>query len=408
MFDLKNETSSLDIYRNRSKLKWVVLGVSVLISIVSIYYTNALVEKIRQREEKLISLYANTLEHFANKPNEGEFNFIFEEIIVSNKSIPVVITDEIGKPLQSRNIPAAEKAYKEKNTKKWQRILLSEIEEMEEEHEPILVTLRSDGEVTGYQFIYYKNSTLLSQLKFYPLAQLSVIGIFGMIAFLVFNYSKTAEQNRVWVGLAKETAHQLGTPLSSLMAWVEYLKSDEKLKDLDMIVELEKDVERLNMITARFSNIGSEPLLESTNVYELMAETIGYLKKRVSSKVTFSISSFPNKEIEGNINKPLFEWVIENICKNAVDAMAGEGKIHIKILRANEGHVVIDISDTGKGISKSIVQKIFQPGYSTKKRGWGLGLTLVKRIIENYHKGKIYVKRSDPNEGTTFRISLKS
>lgn len=256
MFESKIEHSPLDIYKNRSQLKWVVLAVSVLISLVSIYYTNVLVDKIRQREEKLISLYANTLEHFANQPNNGEFNFIFDEIIISNKSIPVVITDEIGKPLQSRNIPAADKA---KTAKQRQRILLSEIEEMEEEHEPILVTLRSGGEVTGYQFIYYKNSILLAQLKYYPLAQLLVIGIFGMIAFLVFNYSKAAEQNRVWVGLAKETAHQLGTPLSSLMAWVEYLKSDEKLKDLDMIVELEKDIERLNMITARFSNIGSEP-----------------------------------------------------------------------------------------------------------------------------------------------------
>ncbi len=192
------------------------------------------------------------------------------------------------------------------------------------------------------------------------------------------------------------------------MAWVEYLKSDEKLKDLEMISELEKDIERLNMITARFSNIGSEPTLESTNVYALMNETVTYLKKRVSSKVIFTISAFPNKELEANINKPLFEWVVENLCKNAVDAMEGEGKIHIKILRANEGHVVIDISDTGKGMSKSRIQKIFQPGFTTKKRGWGLGLTLVKRIIENYHKGKIFVKSSETNEGTTFRISLKS
>ena len=404
MAERKLENTTLDIYRNRSKLKWVVLLISVMISLVSIYYTNILVEQIEQREEKAVSLFASTLEHFANQPNNGELNFLFEEIIVSNKSIPLIITDEIGKPLQWRNIPSADNA---KNDKQRRRILLAEIEEMEAEHEFLLVTLRAGNEVTGYQFIYYKNSELLSQLKYYPLVQLSVIGIFGLIAFLVFNYSKAAEQNRVWVGLAKETAHQLGTPLSSLMAWVEYLKTNEKLKDLDMIIELEKDVERLNMITSRFSNIGSEPTLENTNIYKVIDETITYLKRRVSSKVKFTITCIPNYDLEANINKPLFEWVIENLCKNAVDAMSGEGHINIRILQANEGHIVIDVSDTGKGLPKSKVQKIFQPGYTTKKRGWGLGLTLVKRIIENYHQGKIFVKNSDLNQGTTFRISLK-
>ncbi|SMD34272.1 Histidine kinase-, DNA gyrase B-, and HSP90-like ATPase [Reichenbachiella faecimaris] len=399
------DSTQLDLYRNRSKFKWVVLAISIVISIVSIYYTNVLVEQIKAREEKLIALYANTLEYFANQENNTDLNFIFDEIILSNKSIPVVMADELGNPLEYKNIPAADRAAtrKERN-----RILLTEIREMEEEHEPLLVTLRRDGSITGYQFIYYKNSLLLTQLKYYPITQLFVIGIFGMIAFLVFNYSKAAEQNKVWVGLAKETAHQLGTPLSSLMAWVEYLKSDEKLKDMDMIVELEKDVERLNMITSRFSNIGSEPILESTNVYNLIEETLNYLKRRISTRVEFTLVCFPNRELEANINKPLFEWVIENLCKNAVDAMGGEGKIHIKVLKANEGHVIIDISDTGKGMTKAGIQKIFQPGYTTKKRGWGLGLTLVKRIIENYHKGKIYVKRSDVNRGTTFRISLKS
>ena len=177
---------------------------------------------------------------------------------------------------------------------------------------------------------------------------------------------------------------------------------------MEMITELEKDVERLNMITSRFSNIGSEPVLRSMNVYNVISGTVSYLKKRISSKVIFNISYFPNKNLEANINKPLFEWVIENLCKNAVDAMSGEGKIDIKILKANEGHVVVDISDTGKGIAKSKVSKIFQPGFSTKQRGWGLGLTLVKRIVENYHKGRIFVKSSESNIGTTFRISLKS
>ncbi|MGL1886603.1 MAG: HAMP domain-containing histidine kinase [Reichenbachiella sp.] len=401
----KKDNASSEFYKNKSKFKWIVLVISVVISAVSIYYTNILVNQLKQREEKLIALYANTLEYIANQQNNSEFNFIYEEIIVSNKSIPVILTDEIGKPLQFRNLPKAERA---KSAKERNRVLLDQVSIMESEHEPILITLRTEGDITGYQFIYYKNSILLSQLKYYPVVQLFVIGIFGMIAFLIFNYSKTSEQDRVWVGMAKETAHQLGTPLSSLMAWVEYLKADEGMQNKEMIVELEKDVERLNMITARFSNIGSEPLLESTNVYDVVTETIEYLKKRVSTKVIFSISAFPNKELEANLNTSLFEWAIENICKNAVDAMSGVGEINIKILKANEGHLVIDISDTGKGIPKSKISKIFQPGYSTKKRGWGLGLTLVKRIIDIYHKGKIYVKDSDETNGTTFRISLKT
>lgn len=406
MSSASDNKPQINLYKNRSTLKWVVLGISVLISIGSIYYTNFLVEKIRQREEKLIALYANTLEYFANEKNSANLNFIFEEIIVSNNTIPVIVTDELGNPSDFKNIPEAAHAKTERARR---RILLDELEEMEAEHEPILITLKNDlDETSGYQFIYYKNSMLLTQLQYYPIAQLTVIGIFGMIAFLAFNYSKAAEQNRVWVGLAKETAHQLGTPLSSLMAWVEYFKTDPNLKNMEIISELEKDIARLDMITSRFSNIGSEPVLQSSNLLEVVNETVSYLKKRVSSKVSIEISCFPNEDISAQINKPLFEWVIENLCKNAVDAMGGEGQIKIKILQANEGTSVIDISDTGKGIAKSRIGKIFQPGFTTKKRGWGLGLTLVKRIIENYHKGRIFVKSSDINRGTTFRISLNS
>lgn len=402
----KANKPQISLYQKRSRLKWIVLGISVLISIGSVYYTNYLVEKIRKREQQLISLYANTLEYFANEQNSSNLNFIFEEIIVSNNTIPVIVTDELGNPSDYKNIPAAEKAKTEKARR---RVLLEELEEMEEEHEPILITLKNDlDETSGYQFIYYKNSLLLTQLKFYPIAQLSVIAIFGMIAFLAFNYSRTAEQNRVWVGLAKETAHQLGTPLSSLMAWVEYFKTDPDLKDKEIVTELEKDIHRLEMITSRFSNIGSEPVLQRAKLMEVIEETVSYLRKRVSTKVSIEISAFPNEDISAEINKPLFEWVIENLCKNAVDAMAGVGQIKIRILQANEGTAVIDISDTGKGITKSRIGKIFQPGFTTKKRGWGLGLTLVKRIIENYHKGRIFVKSSDVNHGTTFRISLNS
>ncbi len=398
--------SGIDFYQNRSAANWIVLVVSFLIGGGSIYYTSILVEKIKTREERLISLYANTLEYFANEDGNVNFNFIFEEIIVSNNSIPVVVTDEIGLPYEYKNIPEADEARTDVERR---NILLRELAIMEAEHEPILITLRNNlDEVTGYQYVYYKNSFLLTQLQYYPYVQLLVIFIFGIVAFMVFNYSRSAEQNKVWVGLAKETAHQLGTPLSSLMAWSEYLKSDGSGANQEMAAELDKDIQRLEMITSRFSNIGSIPLLTSQNIVKTINETIGYLQRRVSSRVQMTVSSFPLEVVNAEINKPLFDWVIENICKNAVDAMAGEGKVDINITKGDEGKVYVDITDTGKGIPKSKISKVFQPGYTSKKRGWGLGLTLVKRIIENYHGGKIYVKSTEINVGTTFRIVLKS
>lgn len=398
--------ATIDLYQNRSFAKYVVLAVSLLIGSGSIYYTNILVDKIKIREMRLISLYANTLQYFANEENYVNFDFIFDEIIVANNSIPVIVTDEFGSPLEYKNIPKIEKA-KTGNQKR--AILLDEIEEMAKQHEPIVITLKnSQGEGTGYQYVYYRNSFLLTQLKYYPYVQLLIIAIFGMVAVLVFNYSKVAEQNRVWVGLAKETAHQLGTPLSSLMAWSEYLKTDTNPHTAVMATELDKDIHRLEMITSRFSSIGSVPSLKNEIILDAINETVTYLQSRLSSRVKFEISAFPHNFLTVKINKPLFDWVIENICKNAVDAMSGAGTITIKILKANAGETFIDISDTGKGIPKSKVSKVFQPGFTTKKRGWGLGLTLVKRIIENYHEGRIFVKSTDPQKGTTFRIVLKS
>ncbi|MEQ9299960.1 MAG: HAMP domain-containing sensor histidine kinase [Cyclobacteriaceae bacterium] len=398
--------SGIDFYQNRSAANWIVLVVSFLIGGGSIYYTSILVEKIKTREERLISLYANTLEYFANVDGNVNFNFIFEEIIVSNNSIPVVVTDEIGLPYEYKNIPEADEARSDVERR---NILLRELAIMEAEHEPVLITLRNNlDEVTGYQYVYYKNSFLLTQLQYYPYVQLLVIFIFGIVAFMVFNYSRSAEQNKVWVGLAKETAHQLGTPLSSLMAWSEYLKSDGSEANREMAAELDKDIQRLEMITSRFSNIGSIPLLTSQNIVKTINEAINYLQRRVSSRVQMTVSSFPLDVVNAEINKPLFDWVIENICKNAVDAMGGAGKVDINITKGEEGKVFVDITDTGKGIPKSKINKVFQPGYTSKKRGWGLGLTLVKRIIENYHGGKIFVKSTEINVGTTFRIILKS
>jgi signal transduction histidine kinase len=233
-----------------------------------------------------------------------------------------------------------------------------------------------------------------------------VIAVFAFLAYLAFSYSRKAEQNQVWVGLAKETAHQLGTPLSSLMAWIEYFKSDPKFADDEVIPELEKDVERLVMITARFSNIGSMPTLKPENLCEILYHITDYLRKRISSKIRINVNC-PEEHIPLiSVNKHLFEWVIENICKNAVDAMPGKGEININLKVQPNNKLFIDIADNGKGISKSNVNRVFEPGFSTKKRGWGLGLTLAKRIIENYHRGKIFVKQSEINKGTTFRIIL--
>ncbi len=395
----------LDIYKSKSALRWIVLGVSIVIGGVSILYTNSLVDKLKNREQRLIDLYAKSFEEVGSESNNANISFIVQEIIIPNNSIPVIVTDEFGVPIDSKNLESAENIS---NPREKKRILLEEMEVMEKIYPPIHIIQRDDqGEVIGINYVYYKNSALLTQLQYYPYVQLSVIAIFGLLAYIVFNYSKTAEQNRVWVGLAKETAHQLGTPLSSLMAWVEYFKTDEKLKDEEIVQELDKDIKRLEMITARFSNIGSVPQLHKENIFDAVCETIAYLQRRISSKVKIEVTAFPNTQIMAGINKPLFDWVIENICKNAVDAMSGSGKINIHILKGNEDQVYIDISDTGKGISKSKIAAVFQPGFTTKRRGWGLGLTLVKRIIEIYHKGKITVKSSEIDKGTTFRIALK-
>ena len=230
--------------------------------------------------------------------------------------------------------------------------------------------------------------------------------VFGLLAFLAFSYSKTAEQNRVWVGLAKETAHQLGTPLSSLMAWLEYFRTDEHLKDSDILNELDKDIKRLETITSRFSSIGSVPVLKLEDLYDTVQTNVSYLQKRVSSKVKIEVKAMP-VDIKAPINKPLFDWVIENLCKNAVDAMDGAGTININIKRGRLGDILIDIIADGKGIPKNKVKELFLPGFTTKQRGWGLGLTLAKRIVEIYHRGKIYVKETEVNVGTTFRIILK-
>ncbi|MCK5370393.1 MAG: HAMP domain-containing histidine kinase [Cyclobacteriaceae bacterium] len=395
---------SLDLIKRRSTINLVVVSIAFVIALASVYFTRIIVEQLKVRELGIIQLYAKSLEFTVNNQNSpDELAFVVQEIMYPNNSIPVIQTNGIGQVQSTRNIiidPSLDVDEKEEYLKEV-------LEEMKLEYEPIEIPFRDDqGEVFDYQYIYYKNSVLLNRLEYYPHVQLSVIAIFGIIAYIAFSYSKSAEQNRVWIGLAKETAHQLGTPISSLMAWVEYFKEDEYLNNKEIIGELEKDIQRLEMITARFSNIGSVPVLNYENVAASVEETISYLKKRVSKKVEINLISKPS-DIRARINKPLFDWVIENICKNAVDSMGGVGKIDINIKKAFDDKVIIDISDTGKGIQKSKIKDVFLPGYTTKTRGWGLGLTLVKRIIEKNHEGKIFVRNTGINEGTTFRILLK-
>lgn len=394
---------SLDFYQNNSNLKWVVLAASVVISIGSIYYTNILVDQLKGRERLQVQLYAKAIEYAANHDDLGDVNFIAEEILFQNNSIPIIQMTDKGKVLSWRNVDVDEKWTDERK----EAFLKEEQQLMAQTYDPITVTLRDPqtGEVFGTQLIYYKNSFLLKQLIAYPYIQLSVIAIFGFIAYLAFNYSKAAEQNRVWVGLAKETAHQLGTPLSSLMAWVEVIRDDPDMKQKGMVEELEKDIQKLRIVTERFSSIGSVPALKRENVVQLINNVVNYLRPRVSSKVKMEVFTL-SENIFANVHAPLFEWVIENLSKNSVDAMGNTGTIAIKILRGNEGKIFIDISDTGKGIPRSKIEHVFRPGFTTKKRGWGLGLTLAKRIIETYHDGKIFVKSSEENLGTTFRIVL--
>lgn len=317
---------------------------------------------------------------------------LLDTIIAQNNTIPIIVADSLDRIIFDVNIKYSD-ARKE-------NILGKELEKMKSHSAPIEIDL-GDG---NKQYMYFRESYLLRNLRYFPLIQMFVVFLFIGVAYMAFSASRKAEQNQVWVGMSKETAHQLGTPISALMAWLEILK----MKDIDqgLIDEFEKDIQRLEKITERFSKIGSAPELTDTNVCGVINSTINYLKVRFSNRVKFETNFDDNTVFEVPLNAALFSWVIENLCKNAIDAMDNHGKISISI-KPKDNNLFIDVSDTGKGIAKSQFKTIFQPGYSTKKRGWGLGLSLAKRIVEIYHKGKIFIKSSELNKGTTFRIILK-
>lgn len=319
-------------------------------------------------------------------------NTFFSEVVINSASIPVIITDSTSsKIIASGNI--------DNKSLNDSLFLQHTIKVMKEENEPIVIKLTNNE--TNY--IFYRNSYLLRQFRYYPYVQFGAIGLLIFLAYLLFSSLRQSEQNLVWAGMAKETAHQLGTPLSSLMGWTEMLRISKV--DENIVQEIEKDIVRLNNVTERFSKIGSKTILKEENITKIIYETISYLKTRTSQKVIFNITPSLDDSIIISINKHLFQWVIENLCKNAIDAMDGKGNIDISIID-NKKNIVIDVKDTGKGIARSKQKEIFKPGYTSKKRGWGLGLSLAKRIVEFYHNGKIFVKETNHIKGTTFRIIL--
>ncbi|HUX53724.1 MAG TPA: HAMP domain-containing sensor histidine kinase [Williamwhitmania sp.] len=382
----------IKFYSKKFRIKILILFVLTIIAISSLWVTRDLVHSLAAEEKKKIDLWATATEELANQQEENkDFSFIFR-VLEENNTVPVVLTTQKREIVAFRNVDSSKIS-----TPNRAKQLLSI---MEKNHKPIVVKLPNNET----NLVFYEDSNILKKLYYFPIVQLSVLFLFILAAYIAFSSIRNSEQNLVWVGLAKETAHQLGTPTSSLLAWLEVLKNqDIPPAYLD---ELEKDIHRLEKITDRFSKIGSAPSLKPVNLVEQINQIINYLDKRVSSNITFIKEYNAVDEIYININDSLFEWVIENIVKNAIDAMHGKGTISFKV-RDDIQVAYVDITDQGKGIPKKIAKTIFKPGFTTKVRGWGLGLSLSKRIIEDYHKGKIFVLNSDAVRGTTFRIVLK-
>jgi two-component sensor histidine kinase len=394
----------MDIYSKKQKWKFALIGFAVIIGISSLFVTNTLVKELKTEERKKIELWAQATKHLVSLTGEGDYSLAIK-VISENNNIPVILVDACDSILENRNFQNFTK------TDSFfinlgiitpqiidNKFLRSELNEMKESgDEPIEINIIGDK-----QWIYYKDSALLYRLRYYPVYQLGFIGLFMFIAYFMFSASRRSEQNKVWAGMAKETAHQIGTPLSSLMAWTELLKEKEGTEQ--MVTEMEKDIQRLETITERFSKIGSKSELQKRDIVSLVSQSIEYLKARMPVNTEFDIQ-VPGKEIIIPLNSVLFEWVIENLVTNAVDAMKGKGKISVSITE-EENKIVINISDTGDGIDRSIIKNIFKPGVTSKKRGWGLGLSLSKRIIEEYHKGSIFVMKSEKGKGTTFTIRL--
>lgn len=368
------------------------VALAIFVALLSLVFSDRLIKELAGEERERMEVWALAIETLASESmtagDQADMSLVLR-VLEGNRTIPVILYDESSGSLMAHNLSVPEKdaeAFLERKARVYSR-----------RHDPIVLKEMN-------QLLYYDDSLLLRKLQMYPYVQLLVISFFVALAFLALNRSRRAEQNRVWVGLSKETAHQLGTPISSLMAWLEYLKLKEV--DPDLLGEINKDIARLERIADRFSKIGSVSGLEKADLREALQRSVAYLRKRVSSGLTFQLD-FPEYPVMVALNEPLFDWVVENLVKNSADAMEGQGAITLSLSTKGK-EVYLDLSDTGKGLPKSKFHTVFSPGYTTKQRGWGLGLSLVKRIVEENHGGRVFVKRSEPGKGVTFRVVLKS
>lgn len=380
------------LLKSRNLSKWIGFIVAFIIFGATVWFTTQFVSQLKSEEKVKIENYAEAVQLLgSDEVFESKIQDYLMGITTANKTMPVILLDETGEIMNMSNIPKDIQNDPEKLDKM--------VRKMRELHEAIEVDLG----IFGKQYVYYENSKLLKRLQYYPIILIAIIILFVYFSFWYFRTLKNTEQSFLWAGMAKETAHQIGTPLSSLLGWVEILKMEEV--NPEPILEIEKDIQRLNQITERFSKIGSIPELKPSNVVEITENTVDYLRDRISKKVDIQFVS-EKEEIRIPLNSALYSWVLENLIKNAVDAMQNVGAINIYITDG-ENKVSISVADTGPGIPKKMHKQIFSPGYTTKQRGWGLGLSLAKRIIENYHKGQIYVAKSDRNSGTEIRVVLR-
>ncbi len=385
-------------WMDRIRLVKIILVVTaVVIAVVSLVVFHFLVNDLSKEERSRMSVWAEAMQSLNAADESTDLNLVLK-VINENNTIPVIVLDAEGKTQVFRNVDINAKD-REDSLKVTEQLAHDWLRNGR------VIKLFDDSHNNGdYILVCYDESIMLKRLAMYPYVQLAVVLLFVFIAFFTLLVSKKAEQNKVWVGLSKETAHQLGTPISSLMAWTEILK--EQYPDDALIPEMDKDVKRLQLISERFSKIGSLPEPVPTNLKEVLEHVIEYMDRRTSHGVVF-VRDFPDKDVWLKMNASLFEWVIENLCKNAVDAMSGgPGTITVRIVE-EDNKICVEVSDTGKGIKKKNLSHVFRPGFTTKQRGWGLGLSLAKRIIEDYHKGKIFVKWSEVNKGTTFRVELR-
>ena len=389
--------------RNK-QIKYMLIVAAVIIAAVSLVFSHVLVKNLEEEARSKMSVWAEAMRSLNTADDNTDLNLVLK-VINTNTTIPILVLDEEGHVMDSRNIS---KHYE--NAADSLAYLERCLSKMRKDGNSIKITLdpqeASDSvseKAEEYLEILYEDSVTLRRLAVFPYIQLGVAAIFVLTIVFALLSSKRAEQNRVWVGLSKETAHQLGTPISSLMGWTEILK--ENYPEDAMIPELEKDVNRLNLIAERFSKVGSQPEFREENLCDVLWRVVDYISLRSSDKVKI-VCNFPSTPVMISMSASLFEWVIENLCKNAIDAMSGRGQIMLTVHEIT-GFVIIEVSDTGKGIAKNHFKSVFEPGFTTKKRGWGLGLSLAKRIVEKYHKGKIFVKSSEIGKGTTFRIELR-